>query len=77
MRKTTKKQMVLYYLRANHRLTSLEAINKWGVTRLAAIIHDLRKEGHTINTDMVKRPDRFGNECEVAQYKLIQKGRLF
>ncbi|MHC4361177.1 MAG: helix-turn-helix domain-containing protein [Planctomycetota bacterium] len=62
-----KSKLVESHLRSGKTLTSLEAIEMWGVTRLAAIIHTLRKE-YNISTTMIKVPDRFGNECEVAEY---------
>lgn len=73
-----KTNLVLMHLQMGKTVTSLEAIEKWGVTRLAAIIHNLRKD-FDISTTMINVKDRFGNEVEVARYKLQKKGqqRLF
>lgn len=75
----TKKQMILNHLKAGNPITSLDAIRQFGVTRLSAVIFDLKKEGHLFHTQDVEVDDRFGNKCYVAQYKLIQptpKGQL-
>lgn len=74
-----KTQLVLDYLRSGKKLTSLDAINMFGVTRLAATIFLLKERGHVITSEIVKRPDRYGNICDVAEYKLHEKeqGDLF
>ncbi len=43
---------VLDYLRKHKTITPLEALNKIGTMRLAARIHNLRKRGHQIETEM-------------------------
>lgn len=64
---------ILTHLQAFGRITSLEAINEYGITRLSARIYDLRDAGHTITQRMVKVPTRDG-ETEVAEYRLAKKG---
>lgn len=46
----TKKQNVLWHLRTHRNITSWQAIQNYGVTRLAAIIFDLKAEGWDIFT---------------------------
>lgn len=43
MKKTTQKAEVLEYLKKNCTLTSMEAFDLFGATRLAAIIFELRR----------------------------------
>ena len=65
-----KHKKVLEYLQEQGTITSWEAIEKFGATRLSAIIFNLRKKGYdisTINTDFI---DRYGNEGRYAIYKL-------
>jgi len=54
----TKKQRLLNYLK-NHRrgITGQDALLKLGLYRLSGEIHQLRKEGHDIKTEMMERED--------------------
>ena len=54
----TKKQRLLNYLK-NHRrgITGQDALLKLGLYRLSGEIHQLRKEGHNIKTEMMERED--------------------
>ena len=56
---------ILGHLKAGNRLTSLEAVQKFGTLRLAARIFDLRGKGHRIESIMVDRKGKL-----VAQYYL-------
>jgi hypothetical protein len=47
----TQKQIVLKHLKRK-RITSMEAFALYNITRLAAVIRDLRKEGKTITTEI-------------------------
>lgn len=51
----TKKQRLLNYLK-NHRrgITGQDALLKLGLYRLSGEIHQLRKEGHDIKTEMME-----------------------
>lgn len=68
MRGSTK--AILDYLRTNEYLTSNDAWEMWGVTRLAAIIHNLRKAGYNIQTIRVETTTRFGETTNYARYIL-------
>ena len=59
---------VLQYLQTEGEITSFEAFEKFGATRLAAIIHDLRKLGYDIETHDVMSKNRFGESCIYAKY---------
>jgi hypothetical protein len=54
MQKLSQKDMVYSYLVMNGSITPLEALNEMGVMRLAAVIHDLKKEGLKINSEIVR-----------------------
>ena len=58
---------ILGHLKAGNRLTSLEAVRKFGTLRLAARIFDLRGKGHCIESMMVDRKGKI-----VAEYYLIR-----
>lgn len=51
-------------------LTSMDAINRYGFTRLAARIKDLREIGVEIDTTYETSLNRFGKPVSYATYKL-------
>lgn len=66
----TQTQAVLEWLQTNASISSMEAINNFGATRLGAIIFNLRRKGYNIETVMVDGRDRFGNQMRFARYYL-------
>jgi len=70
MERTNKHKKVLEHLRTHGTITSLEAIDNYGATRLASIIFNLRKKGYNISTTDGLTKDRYGNACRYAIYKL-------
>lgn len=60
---------VLQYLKENKSITSLEAIKEFGVTRLSAIIFNLRKN-HNIITQYETSKNRYGDSVSYARYIL-------
>ena len=64
------KVAILKHLRTNPWLTSKEAFEKFGITRLSARIKDLRDKGYDIETVMVETTTRFGESCRYARYVL-------
>lgn len=69
MGRTNKTNEVLKHLKQNGSITSWEAIQLYGATRLSAIIFNLRKK-YNINTFMIDDIDRYGNEGRYAKYVL-------
>jgi hypothetical protein len=54
------------YLNKGKKLTTLDALNKFGCFRLAARISDLRNDGMNIKTTTIK----LENNKQVAQYSI-------
>ena len=76
MAKTTHADRLLKYFKEYGKITSLQAIQDLGNTRISATIHTLRKrEGYAIYTDMIEVPNRFGETTQIAQYT-IEKNPL-
>ena len=68
----TQKDVVLDYLRKNKRITSWFAIQEFGITRLADIVHRLKKDGHNINTTMMGYSNaKTGNSSSYAKYTYL------
>lgn len=59
----TQQQKVLAYLQSGRRITHLKALGEFGVPRLAAVIHALKKQGHAIQS-IVKRTFQNTNYTE-------------
>lgn len=70
MRVTNKHKQVLEHLQTKGTITSWEAIQQYGATRLASIICNLRKRGYDIDTQTIVDKDRNGNVCQFAKYVL-------
>lgn len=49
-------------------LTSMEAFQLYGITRLAARISELREKGYDIRTVMVESTNRYGETVRFANY---------
>tara|TARA_Y100001978_G_C23304211_1_gene250803 strand:+ start:169 stop:465 length:297 start_codon:yes stop_codon:yes gene_type:complete len=64
----TQKDMVLWHLKSFKTLTSYQAFKEYGITRLSAIIFNIRKEGYSIvsNTESIK--NRFNRTVDFAIY---------
>ena len=70
--KTTKSSEVLKHLKVKGSITSLEAFQLYGATRLSSIIFELRKKGYNIKTTDGTCIDRYGHRCNFAKYVLIE-----
>ncbi len=67
------RRAILEHLKKHGKITSMEAFELYGVTRLSAIIFDFRKCGYLIDTiDTVCRT-RFDETCVYATY--VYRGR--
>lgn len=58
------------YMETYGSITSLDAFRDLGVTRLAAVICDLSKEGYDFNRDYESCPNRFGERVHFMRYSL-------
>lgn len=61
---------VLDYMRKHGSITTLDAFNKLGVTRLSARISDLRADGHIIASTRESGLNRFGERTNYCRYVL-------
>jgi len=67
-----KTQLVKEHLLEHGSITSWDAINLYGETRLSDVILKLRQKGWDIRTIMVEFTDRYGNTGTYANY--VYKG---
>ena len=59
---------VLEHLKTYGALTSMEAFELYGATRLAAIVHEFRKMGYDIETHELTTKNRYGETTQYAKY---------
>jgi hypothetical protein len=67
----TQTERIAKYLKTHKDgITSLEAINDFGITRLASVICILKKQGYKIESKLIPVINRYGEVCYVSRYKL-------
>ena len=64
----SQKEMVLDYIREFGSITPMDAFKDLGVTRLAAVIFELKDDGHDIHTEREHGNNRFGHATRYARY---------
>ena len=67
-------ERIVRHLREYGSITSLEAMEDYGIMRLASRIADLKKAGVPIRREMVSRKNRYGDNVAFARYWLAGKG---
>lgn len=67
----TQREQILKHLQNHGSITSMEAFSDYGVTRLSAVIFDLRRDGHNIISHMICTKNRYGEPTHFAKYELI------
>ena len=71
--KTTKTAQIRQYLEDGNKITSMEAFQKFGATRLSAIIFELRhRHCLDIGSNTLECIDRFGNVNQFFEYFLVK-----
>jgi hypothetical protein len=53
-------------------ITSMEAVNEYGIMRLASRINDLRAQGIAISSETVSGKNRYGETTHYAVYRLAE-----
>lgn len=63
---------VLEHMKERGGITPLEAMQRYGVMRLASRVHDLRRAGHDVKVETISVPTRDkGKAARVALYSLV------
>ena len=66
----TQCEMILKHMEDYGSITSLEAMQEYGIMRLASRITDLKKAGYPIRREMVSRKNSYGETVTFARYSL-------
>tara|TARA_R110002153_G_scaffold19728_2_gene67577 strand:+ start:400 stop:648 length:249 start_codon:yes stop_codon:yes gene_type:complete len=61
---------VIQFLQEGNSITSLDAFRFWGITRISAHIHSLRKAGFDIIREDIKVKDRNGKRATIGRWAL-------
>lgn len=69
----TQCEQILHHMQTLGSITSLEAMQKYGIMRLASRITDLRRRGIAITKQIVKGKNRYGEATSYAAYRLEKK----
>ena len=65
-------QIILNHLRKHKTITTLEAFELYGITRLSARIYNLRESGFKIGLVWETGTNRYGNQVRWGKYFLIK-----
>ena len=66
----SQKELIRIHLLRYGSITSWEAIRKYGVTRISAVIFNLKNDGMNIQSVQVKDKNRYGNIVHYVKYTL-------
>lgn len=69
-------QRVLDYIDEFGSITSLEAFKDLGITRLSAVIFDLRKAGYNIDDKTETQFNRYGEKAHFSRYFIPKETQL-
>lgn len=69
----TQNERILRHLDKYGSITSLEAMQEYGIMRLASRINDIKRSGVEIKTETVTGKNRFGEPTHYVRYSLAQK----
>lgn len=70
MKKKTQKELVLEHLQKGKSITSREAWEAYGCSRLADVIFKLRKEGYAISRETVEGKTKLGANAHYGRYRM-------
>ncbi len=73
MKYKSQTEAVLAHLQNHGSITSMQAFQLYGATRLSAIIFVLRRRGYRIITEPMRKQTRFGKTSHPAEYILFKE----
>lgn len=66
----TQCELIQRHLEDYGSITSIEAMQEYGIMRLASRISDLKRQGVHIEKEMVSGKNRYGEQTSYAKYSL-------
>ena len=71
----TQAEKILRHIAEYGSITTLEAFQEYGITRLASRIHDIKRAGYTVQKVMETAKNRFGEPVCYARYTILPDTR--
>lgn len=71
--KTTQHDRIVDYIKKHGSITTLDAYNDLGITKLTTRISEMRRMGMTIIGERITVKNRYDEECSVNRYTLIEE----
>ncbi len=71
MKKMTQKDRILRHLKDFGSITSWDSFKEYGITRLSAIIFNLKKQGFNFKDEWIHTENRYGEKTQFKKYILI------
>lgn len=68
----TQCEMILQHMEEHGTITSWEAMQEYGIMRLASRITDIKKAGIPIKREMVSQKNRYGDTVTFARYSIVE-----
>lgn len=68
----TQKEMINDHLETYGSITPVQALQEYGVMRLAARIADIKEDGYAIESELCESLNRFNKKVRYSRYKLIK-----
>ncbi len=75
MKRITQEEAVLEHMKNHRGITSKEAFEKYGITRLSAVIFRIRNDGYQIGKAQEKTRTRLGGISVYDRYYLVTEGK--
>lgn len=69
----TARDRVLEHLKKYKTITSWEAIQNYGITRLSEYIRQLRRDGYVIASNWTQNINRYGDKVRYVIYEMKEK----
>lgn len=66
----TQTEKILRHLREHGSITPLDAMQEYGIMRLASRICDIKKAGYSVVKETEKSKNRYGEPVRYARYRL-------
>jgi len=71
MEKKGYKEILLEHFKNNKSITSRDAFVLYGMTRLSAVIYNLKKDGYVFEDENITVKNRYGRNTVVKAYSLV------
>ena len=74
-KKPSQASRLLDYLKRFGSVTTWEAFQELGITRLSARIFEIKERGYSIKTESIKSKNRFGEPVHFNKYSLLEESK--